>query len=160
MKKIVFVVSIIAFGCGAVPRSQEFLVPYDAKDEIDSKAKRVSKAKLNDLKEEVAFTSINSLEAIFYHIDYLTAQSEDNRDTIASLNRISQEILSCCRQWIDQSKDCYMARATYQSLSSLLDALKRLRRSMGQQISHDWVVSVEKNIKKICTCDTIKSKNK
>ncbi len=161
-KRVVLGLLLASLSFGAVPksRSHEFLVlDEDTINAGAKKSKKFFKRKINDLKEDVVFTCVHSLEALHFHIEQEVGLGENlDAECVGALSRIAQRVLGLSRQVIEQEKKCFMEHASTQSLTTLLATLQEIQRSIGRKVGIAWITVQEKNLKKICDCDTIKIK--
>ncbi|MBT4855867.1 hypothetical protein HOM50_02795 [bacterium] len=161
-KRVVLGVLLASLSFGVFPksRSHEFLVlDEDTISAGAKKSKKYFKRKINDLKEDIVFTCVHSLEALHFHIEQEVGLGEHlNTECIGALSRIAQRVLGLSRQIIEQEKKCFMEHATTQALTTLLATLQEIQRSIGRKVDIAWTTAQEKNLKKICDCDTIKIK--
>ncbi|OGB96757.1 hypothetical protein A3F06_03975 [candidate division TM6 bacterium RIFCSPHIGHO2_12_FULL_36_22] len=159
-KRVVFLLCLVSFSAVAKHRTNEFVViDEEMKNDCTSKSKKFFKRKIQDLKEDIVFTSIHSLEALHAHIAReVTLLAKGRGDAIAILNRISQYILALSRQIIEQEKDCFMADASSQALVTLHTIFQEIERSIGRSMDIEWIITQEKNIIKICGRDILSHK--
>ncbi|HJM68957.1 MAG TPA: hypothetical protein QGF02_03365 [Candidatus Babeliales bacterium] len=158
-KKVVFLLCLISFSVVSKHRNEFVVVDEEMKNGSALKSKKYSKKKMQELREDIVFTCVHSLEALHMHIarEAELIVKESSR-IIANLNRVSRYVVALSRQVIEQEKDCFMADASYQELVTLHATLQEIERAIGRTVDVEWITAQEKNIIKICGRDILDHK--